>query len=169
MLHDVYIGLGSNLQQPQQQVQQALDALANLPLTQLHQQSALYQSQALTLPDDPKPQPDYVNAVVWLRTQLNPEILLDHLQAIEHAQGRQRGAQRWQARTLDLDILLYDDWVYASDRLLIPHPAMSQRAFVLYPLFDCNPQLVLPDGRILQTLLAKCAVQGLHKIAANER
>lgn len=164
MLHDVYIGLGSNLQQPQAQVLQALTALAKVPLTQLHRQSALYQSEALRLPDDPKPQPDYVNAVAWLRTTLEPESLLDHLQRIENSQGRQRGEQRWQARTIDLDILVYDNWFYRSPRLQIPHPEMSQRAFVLYPLFDCNAQLILPDGRSLESLLAQCSVSGLEKL-----
>ncbi len=164
MLHDVYIGLGSNLQQPRIQIQQALQALSRLPLTRVHRHSALYQSQALRLPDDPKPQPDYVNAVAWLRTALSPEALLEQLQAIEQAQGRERGEQRWQARTLDLDILLYDDLIYASPRLQIPHPQMSQRAFVLYPLRDCNAALTLPDGRSLDTLLAHCSAQSLHRI-----
>jgi len=166
MLHDVYIGLGSNLQQPRVQIQQALEALDNLPLTQVHKHSALYQSQALTLPDDPKPQPDYVNAVAWLHTQLEPEKLLDSLLFIEQAQGRERHEQRWQSRTLDLDILLYDDCVYCSQRLQIPHPEMLQRAFVLYPLLDCNAQLTLPDGRSLKVLLTQCSNQGLHRITA---
>ncbi len=164
MWHEVYIGLGSNLLQPQQQIQQAFKALAALPLTRLMQHSSLYQSKALTLPDDPHPQPDYLNAVACLSTQLAPESLLDALLAIEQQQGRKRTGQRWQPRPLDLDILLYGTLTYSSSRLSIPHPEIPQRAFVLYPLHECNSRLCLPDGRSVQELLAQCPAADLIRI-----
>ncbi len=165
MLHNVLIGLGSNLGEPQQQIQHALKALAALPLTTLHKASNLYRSPALTLPNDTAAQPDYVNAVAWLHTLLAPETLLDALFVIEQSQGRERGTVRWQPRTLDLDILLYGELTYHSARLQIPHPEMLRRAFVLYPLHDCHPQAHLPDGRSIQSLLATCPNDELIRIS----
>lgn len=131
-----YIGLGSNLQQPGQQIQSAiahLRALANCRFIQL---SPLYGSTAV----GPGTQPDYVNAVAAIDTSLTPEILLDALQAIEQQQGRQRN-ERWGARSLDLDILLYGDQQIQSPRLTVPHPRMWQREFVTRPLADIAPEL----------------------------
>lgn len=146
------IGLGSNLQDPAAQLQAAVDALARLPHSVISAGSALYHSAAV----GPGAQPDYLNAVVMLETALAPEPLLDALQAIEQAQGRQRQV-RWGPRTLDLDILLYGEQQISLPRLQVPHPAMAQRHFVLYPLADiCDPGLTLPGGETLAQLLAKC-------------
>lgn len=151
-----WIGLGSNLDDPLAQLRRAVAALAALPSSQIAAVSPAYRNPALRLPGDDTPQPDYCNAVVGIDTTLAPLTLLDALQAIELQQGRTRDT-RWGARTLDLDILLYGDETLATTRLTLPHPGMHARLFVLQPLADVAPALVLPDGTALQTLLARCA------------
>ena len=144
----VYIGLGANLNQPQQQLEQALIELARLPHSELVAQSSLYHSK----PVGPQDQPDYVNAVALLDTQLAPIALLDALQQLEQNHGRIR-KRHWGERTLDLDIILIDDCVIDSERLTVPHPFAQQRSFVLYPLSEINSQLVFPNGKTLEQLL----------------
>lgn len=146
-----YIGLGSNLEDPALQLQRAIAALRILPQSHLLTVSPLYRSRAI----GPGDQPDYRNAVAALDTGLEPLALLDRLQAIEQAQGRIRTV-RWAARTLDLDLLLYGDRVIANTRLQVPHPRMGERAFVLRPLADLAPDLILPGGIALSDLLAAC-------------
>ncbi len=154
-----YIGLGSNLAQPLAQVQTALNELATIPLTQLRAQSALYRSRAI----GPGEQPDYINAVALLETQLEPLALLDALQAIEQTHQRVR-IEHWGPRTLDLDVLLIDSQVIVSERLTVPHPYLTQRNFVLYPLADITPSLQLPCGTALTQLLAECPLDGLERL-----
>ncbi len=150
----VYIGLGSNLAQPCQQLLTAINALQSLPATHLQQCSQFYLTKPWGNPD----QPDFVNAVVAITTTLPALALLSHLQAIEKQQGRQRDNElRWSPRTLDLDILLYDQLCCAEPQLIIPHPRLTQRNFVLYPLAEIAPDLILPDGRAVQQLAAACA------------
>lgn len=151
-----YIGLGSNLDDPARQLRRALTALAQLPQTHLAGCSRFYRS----VPLGPQDQPDYVNAVALLDTTLAPVALLDALQAIETAQGRVR-TLHWGPRTLDLDLLLYGNETLATPRLTVPHPGLDLRNFVLYPLAELAPELVLPDGRTLATLLAQCDAAGL--------
>lgn len=160
-----YIGLGSNLAEPVQQLEAALAALGRLPRCRLVAQSSLYASDPLGPPDQPR----YVNAVAALDCELAPLELLDALQAIEREQGRVRKAERWGPRTLDLDILLFGNLQLDEERLRVPHYHMHARAFVLYPLAEIAPQLVLPDRRTLQELLAACPPQGLERlpVAAN--
>jgi 2-amino-4-hydroxy-6-hydroxymethyldihydropteridine diphosphokinase len=146
----VYIGLGANLDQPQQQLEQALHELARLPNVTLVTQSSLYHSK----PVGPQDQPDYVNAVAALETDLEPLALLDALQQLEQDHGRIR-QRHWGERTLDLDIILIDDCVIDSERLQVPHPFAQQRTFVLYPLAEINPQLIFPNGLALQQLLTE--------------
>ena len=149
---DSYIALGSNLQDPASQLQRAVSALSTLPDSSLSQVSAVYASHAV----GPGKQPDYLNAVARLATTLEPETLLDQLQQLELRQGRTR-EQRWAARTLDLDILLYGELQLHTDRLTIPHPAMADRNFVVFPLADlCGPNFVMQDGTELGTLLRDC-------------
>jgi 2-amino-4-hydroxy-6-hydroxymethyldihydropteridine diphosphokinase len=156
-----YIALGSNLRCPETQLRRAVAALATLPQAQLTRVSPVYRSPAV----GPGEQPDYLNAVALLNTGLPAETLLDALQQIENAQGRVREIH-WGARTLDLDILLYGQDCIESNRLSIPHPAMSRRNFVLYPLVDlAGINLQLPDGTVLGTLVAACARGGLEKTA----
>lgn len=157
-----YIGLGSNLDNPLNHIQQALVELAQLPQTRLLGQSRLYRSKALG-----PVQPDYINAVALLDTQLAPLALLDQLQALEQAHRRVR-LEHWGPRTLDLDILLYGDQQIASERLTVPHPFMTQRSFVLYPLADISPALQLPDGRPLAELLRLCPADGLAPLVDEE-
>ncbi|OZY87046.1 2-amino-4-hydroxy-6-hydroxymethyldihydropteridine diphosphokinase [Cellvibrio mixtus] len=153
-----YIGLGSNLDDPLAQVMRAIDELSALPQTQLAQCSAIYSSK----PIGPE-QPDFINAVALLDTHLAPLVLLDALQAIEQAHQRVR-IQHWGPRTLDLDLLLYGDQVIATERLTVPHPYLTQRGFVLYPLADITPDLQLPDGSRLPDWLHQCPPDGLVKL-----
>ena len=152
-----YIGLGSNLAGPQEQIRRALDALGRVPDSRLVGGSALYRSA----PMGPADQPDYVNAVAAFDTGLEPEALLDALQAIEADHDRRRDGQRWGPRTLDLDLLLYGDRTIASPRLSVPHPGVAKRAFVLVPLCELAPELALPDGRRVCDLAATVADAGL--------
>lgn len=147
--HTAYIGIGSNLNEPIQQVELALIELQNLAHTSLVKRSTLYRSSPL----GPANQPDYINAVAVLNTDLSPIELLDQLQAIENKQGRLRTSERWGPRTLDLDILLYDNEQIETERLSIPHSGIYDRAFVLYPLYDCVSDLVLPNGQRIYDLL----------------
>ncbi|MHB0774664.1 2-amino-4-hydroxy-6-hydroxymethyldihydropteridine diphosphokinase [Halomonas sp. WWR20] len=126
-----YIGLGSNLDTPQRQLEQALVELGQLPLSHLVRHSTLF----VSAPVGPQDQPDYVNAVAELDTHLSPLALLDQLQALEqrHRRVRQR---RWGPRTLDLDLLLFDEQHWDSPRLRLPHPEMHLRGFVLVPLAE---------------------------------
>lgn len=158
-----YIGLGANLNQPVQQLQQAIRALQQLPCSELIAVSSLYGSK----PMGPQDQPDYVNAVAALDTTLEAEALLDALQQIEQLHGRQRKAERWGPRTLDLDILLYGTLVINSSRLTVPHYGLHQREFVLYPLYEIAPQLQLPDGTVLSSLLARVPLNGLQKLPSS--
>ena len=147
-----YVALGSNQRQPAAQLRRAVAAIGQLPESLLHSVSHCYRSAAV----GPGDQPDYLNAVARLQTSLDPLALLDLLQAIEHNQGRVRSV-RWGARTLDLDLLLYDKQVMDSQRLTLPHPRLAQRNFVLVPLAEiAPPNLMLPDGRDLDTLLRAC-------------
>jgi len=154
-----YIGLGSNLANPREQVEQAFAELAMLPNTKLLATSALYSSSAI----GPGEQPDYVNAAALLQTELTPLVLLDALQEIEQAHRRVR-IERWGPRTLDLDILLLDQQTIDSERLKVPHPYLTQRNFVLYPLADIAPDLHLPNGSSLQELIAQCPRDGLARL-----
>lgn len=155
----VYIALGSNLAQPVDQVNCALEALAHMPRTKLVVCSSFYRSKPL----GPQNQPDFLNAVVALDTQLPAEELLDCTQAIELNQGRVRKAERWGPRTLDLDLLFYGDSTISTDRLVVPHYDMKNREFMLYPLAEIAPELVFPDGEALQTVLTRVPRNGLER------
>lgn len=155
-----YIGLGSNLEDPLAQVTRAFAELAALPETTLIESSPIYSSHAI----GPE-QPDYINAVALLDTRLTPLTLLDALQAIEHAHQRVR-IQHWGPRTLDLDLLLYGDLSIDEERLKVPHPYLTQRNFVLYPLADITPNLYLPDGTPVGELLSRCPADGLLRLSS---
>ncbi|WP_439287843.1 2-amino-4-hydroxy-6-hydroxymethyldihydropteridine diphosphokinase [Lonepinella sp. BR2904] len=143
-----YIALGSNLNQPVQQLDSALNAMANLPQTQILAVSSFYCSKPL----GPQDQPDYINAVAKIETTLEPIALLDVLQQIELEQGRVR-LRHWGERTLDLDILLYDQLVIKSERLTIPHYDMHNREFVIVPLYEIAPELTLSSGEKISELI----------------
>jgi len=152
-----YIAVGSNLSDPVTQANQAIEALKQLPKSRFVAASSLYSST----PMGPQNQPDYINAVVAVDTDLLPLELLDCTQAIEQEQGRIRKDERWGPRTLDLDIILYGEEVMDSERLTIPHYGMRVREFVLYPLAEIAPSLQLPDGTKLQELLKSVPLNGL--------
>ncbi|MDT9634860.1 2-amino-4-hydroxy-6-hydroxymethyldihydropteridine diphosphokinase [Pseudomonas sp. JV449] len=159
----IYIGMGSNLAAPDQQLRSAIQALAQLPDTCVAGVSAFYQSDSL-LPGQPR----YTNAVAALDSRLAPLDLLDALQAIENDHGRER-LERWGPRTLDLDILLFGDRLIDEPRLKVPHYQMHLRAFVLYPLAELAPAaLQLPDGKRLSALLEACPFVGLERLPVAE-
>jgi len=159
----VYIGMGSNMNNPKQQLIQAKQSLAQLAQTQLLAHSDLFQSKAMTLAGDDEPQADYINAVVKLDTQLTPHQLLDECQRIENEQGRLR-KKRWGARTLDLDILLYDELHFEDERLSIPHPGISERDFVLYPMCQIEKNLMIPGQGELHLLQKKVSGQNIQHL-----
>lgn len=151
-----YIGLGSNLDFPIKQIQKAIGTLSDSDQIKLMNTSSLYKSP----PMGPQEQNDYVNAVIEIETCLPPLTLLDKLQSIELSQGRLRKQERWSARTLDLDLLLYGNQIIDNDRLTVPHYGMTERAFVLYPLNEIAPELDLPisalsDSKLRGTSLLK--------------
>lgn len=144
-METVYIALGSNLANPLQQLKQAVETLQKF--TKNFAVSSFYGSKPL----GPQDQPDYVNAVAKFDTELSPLALLDKLQEIEQQQGRVR-LRRWGERTLDLDILLYGNQQIQSERLTVPHYDMHNREFVIVPLYELSPDLILPNGMPLNTL-----------------
>jgi len=152
-----YIGLGSNLSDPAEQIRKAVLAIGQIKDSCISKVSALYYSR----PMGPQDQPDYMNAVLALETELSALALLDELQAIENKAGRVRKENRWGARILDLDILLFGDQVINNDRLTVPHYGMKLREFVLVPLAEIAPDLKLPDGDNISTLAATIALNGL--------
>ncbi|MCP3669275.1 MAG: 2-amino-4-hydroxy-6-hydroxymethyldihydropteridine diphosphokinase [Gammaproteobacteria bacterium] len=154
-----YIGLGSNLDDPAEQLSRAFMALAQIQNTRLVRYSSLYQSP----PMGGMEQPDYINAAAVVDTALKPAELLQQLQVIETAQGRTKG-ERWGPRTLDLDLLIYGSSIIDTPDLKVPHPGMHDRAFVLYPLYELSPDLEIPGrGQIIE-LLKNCSSEGLIKI-----
>ncbi|WP_371974501.1 2-amino-4-hydroxy-6-hydroxymethyldihydropteridine diphosphokinase [Lelliottia nimipressuralis] len=150
-----YIAIGSNLASPLEQVNAAVQALSEIPQSRLVKVSAFYR----TPPLGPQDQPDYLNAAVVLETSLDAETLLDSTQRIELQQGRQRKAERWGPRTLDLDIMLFGDEVINTERLTVPHYDMKNRGFMLWPLWEVAPELTFPNGESLQAILQQLNVE----------
>jgi 2-amino-4-hydroxy-6-hydroxymethyldihydropteridine diphosphokinase len=159
-----FIALGSNLDHPLEQLHCAVNALRSNRNCRVDAVSPWYRSTAV----GPGTQPDYINGVMALSTELEPIPLLDLLQAQENAQGRVR-AQRWGARTLDLDLLIYDQQQLTLPRLQLPHPRLAQRNFVLYPLHDIAPGLTLPSGTSIASLLAQTTAEGLTRLGCKEQ
>lgn len=159
-LTTAFIGLGSNLEGPVAHLKSARAAIALLDDAQELTFSSLYKSA----PMGPQDQPDYVNAVMAIQTTLAPLDLLHALQLIETEHGRKRGVQRWSARTLDLDLLLYGDQQINTPELTVPHYGIAERAFVLYPLHECAPDLVIPGHGKLGDLLHNCPPSGLQRL-----
>jgi 2-amino-4-hydroxy-6-hydroxymethyldihydropteridine diphosphokinase len=121
-------------------------------------QSSLYRSRAVG-----PVQPDYINAVALVETSLTPLALLDALQSLEQAHRRVR-LEHWGPRTLDLDLLLIDQQIIEHERLMVPHPFLTQRNFVLYPLAEITPGLILPSGEPLKELISQCSPNGLERL-----
>jgi len=156
-----YIALGANLEDPVVQVRAGLAALATLPDTQLLMQSSLYRTAPVGYAD----QPDFINAVAAVDTELSPRELLDALLAIELNHGRVRQFAN-APRTLDLDVLLYDDVEVNESGLTIPHPRMHERAFVLAPLAEIAPLCEIPGHGRVSDLLRGLDPHGVTRLAA---
>jgi 2-amino-4-hydroxy-6-hydroxymethyldihydropteridine diphosphokinase len=157
---DVYLGLGSNQDNPAAQLEQAIESLHKDDQLTVKAISSNYRSA----PIGPGDQDDYINAVVCVETSLSAEQLLDCLQEIENRQGRVR-KQRWGERTLDLDILLYDNEIIDTERLTIPHKELSNRNFVLLPLMEItSEEFQIPGEGALLDLLSRCVDNPIEKI-----
>ena len=155
-----YVGVGSNLEDPRAQVLGALSRLAQLPLTRVELTSPLYRSRPL----GPIVQPDFVNAVAGLLTQLEAPALLAELRALEAALGRPAAHERWGPRVIDLDLLSYGRERRSAPALTLPHAGIPQRNFVLYPLADIAPDLDLPGlGRVAE-LAGAVTAEGLARL-----
>jgi len=155
-----YVGLGANLDDPRTHIERALAELARLPRTRLVARSSLYRSAPVGF----RAQPDFLNAVAALDTDLDPQSLFEALRAIERRHGRERpfpGAPR----TLDLDLLLYGEDTIATPTLAVPHPRMHERAFVLAPLAEIAPEARVPGRGPVAELLAACAGQRIERLA----
>lgn len=147
-----YIGLGSNLEEPVEQLEGAIEALNLNPEIEVTAVSHFYRNP----PMGPQDQPDYVNAAAEVKVELDPYELLRVMQSIEDDHGRVRQGERWGPRTLDLDLLLYGEEFLDDPRLTIPHPGISKRPFVLKPLADISPDLVIPGLGSIENLLEDC-------------
>ncbi|MBT4147621.1 MAG: 2-amino-4-hydroxy-6-hydroxymethyldihydropteridine diphosphokinase [Gammaproteobacteria bacterium] len=156
-----YIGLGSNLATPEIQINTARNAITALPEVSEVAFSSLYRSP----PMGPQDQPDYINAVMAITTGLPAIQLLRQLQQIELDHGRVRKDERWGARTLDLDILLYGQQMIDQPDLIVPHYGLKERAFVLYPLQEIAPDLEVPGQGTMTELLASCPLDGLVRLS----
>jgi 2-amino-4-hydroxy-6-hydroxymethyldihydropteridine diphosphokinase len=155
-----YIGLGSNLSNPKLQVQKAAQEIAKMSDSSVTSLSSLY----LSKPMGPQDQDDYINAVIAIETSLSAFALLDALQTIENSAGRVRKDNRWGARILDCDILLYGSEVIDNERLTVPHYGMKLREFVLLPLLEIAPNLSLPDGTAVISLANEINNNGIVKL-----
>jgi len=155
-----YIGIGSNLDDPVARVRTGLDALRGIPGSTLVACSSLYRTMPIGITD----QPEFINAVAALDTQLTPVGLLRELLAIERTAGRRRGPVQGGPRTLDLDLLLYGDLEMNSVDVTIPHPRMHERAFVLAPLFEIAPTLRIPGKGAVSMLLGRCESQPVVRL-----
>ncbi len=154
-----YIGLGSNLSEPIKQIQQAVTEIAKIAQSNISAISSIY----LSKPMGPQDQDDYINAVLALETGLSALDLLDALQAIENLAGRVRKENRWGARILDLDIILFGDETINNERLTVPHYGMQEREFVLLPLAEIAPTIILPNGVKIQQLAEQVSTNGIIK------
>ena len=159
-MHLAYIGIGSNLDAPVLQVRSAFAALDAIDSTRLDARSSLYRSQPVGDAD----QPEFVNAVARLESDLTAPTLLERLLALEQASGRVRTRPNG-PRTLDLDLLLFDDDRIESERLVVPHPRMHERAFVLIPLVEIAPDVIVPGRGPALDLLARVERGGVERLA----
>lgn len=157
-----FVALGSNLDDPQSQVGRALEALADLPQSRLVSRSSLFRSA----PFGPVVQPEFVNAVAGLLTTLDARTMLGELKALERSLGRETPVVRWGPRRIDLDLLIHGDARVDEPGIQVPHPGLTERAFVLVPLAEIAPDLEVPGVGRVRTLASRVDASGLVKIAA---
>lgn len=155
-----WLGLGSNLQQPVEQLRRALSKLSSLEQIDILATSSFYR----TPPWGDDQQDDYINAVVKIETSLDPDSLLSSVQSIETGMGRQRSDRRWGPRVIDIDLLLYGALRYRSDDLELPHPRMHERAFVLVPLCELDSTLEIPTRGVVEKLLQQLDCSGIRRL-----
>ena len=155
-----YVGLGSNLDDPLGQVSTAAAGLGQLEETRLVRQSPWYRNP----PMGPADQPDYVNGVVGLLTQLTARRLLEALESLEEAQGRRRKGERWGPRSIDLDLLLYGERQIDEPGLKIPHPGITRRPFVIGPLADISQDVLIPGLGRVRKFVKVCDLSSLTRI-----
>ncbi|HEY1043524.1 MAG TPA: 2-amino-4-hydroxy-6-hydroxymethyldihydropteridine diphosphokinase [Telluria sp.] len=153
-----YIGIGANLGDARANVEDALARIARMPGTTLQARSSLYRTAPIDSSGD-----DYINAVARIDTDLDAHALLDALHGIELTHGRER-PYRNAPRTLDLDLLLYDDLVIDTERLQVPHPRMTERAFVLAPLLEIAPQIDIPEAGPAAAFTGRVAGQAIERL-----
>jgi len=158
--HSVYVGVGSNLDQPEMQVRRALDALPGIPATQLVLCSSLYGSK----PAGPVQQPDFVNAVAALLTRLTPSQFFAQLRGLEAQLGRSASRERWGPRRIDLDLLVFAQERIETADLTLPHPQIAARNFVLYPLRELAPELAIAGSRSVRELAAQVDPGGIWRL-----
>lgn len=164
-ISELYIGIGSNLNNPINQVKSAIKKLSLLDEFNDIKVSSLYISQPMGLND----QNNYINCVVMFRSGENPENILLLLKDIEKSMGRRKSAVRWSARIIDLDVIIYGDLIYKSKFLRIPHINAYQRAFVLLPLIDINPNIYIPEQGYAKDLIKNCIYKDIKKIEDYEK
>lgn len=157
-----FIGLGSNLEQPKRQILSAFSELDALECSSLVNKSSLYASKPL----GPQDQPDYINAVAELETSLPALTLLASMQAIENEHQRVR-KEHWGPRTLDLDLLLYGEEIISLPNLIVPHPELANRNFVVYPLYEIATDVLVPGLSAIQGLVSELDSSGLEKLQTN--
>ena len=145
----VYIGIGSNFKSPKDQVMSGINSINQIKEIMIKAQSSLYRSAPL----DNSDQPDFINAVVLVYTNLNPSLLLEKLNEIEDNHNRDRTLPQWGPRTLDLDLLLYDNEVINKSNLIVPHPGISKRVFVLMPMLEITSDIEIPGLGFAKELL----------------
>ena len=156
-----WLGLGSNLQHPVTQLREALKQLNTLDSVEVMKTSSFYR----TAPWGDKFQDDFINAVVQIETSLDAVSLLGEVQLLEDAMGRRRGGRRWGPRIIDIDLLLYGDQQYQSDKLVVPHPHMHKRAFVLMPLAELDDTLEIPGLGAIGQYLEQLDCSGISLLA----
>lgn len=154
-----YVGLGANIGEPRRQLTEAITAMSGLPETHLAGHSSYYRSAPVGYED----QPDFLNAVAMLETRLAPGVLLEGLQGIERRQGRERSFPD-APRTIDLDLLLFGNESISRPGLVVPHPRMHERAFVLQPLLELDPGISIPGKGKASELLSACSSQKIERL-----
>ena len=157
---DLYIGIGSNLSNPILQLNKAIKFLSQLDKLNDIKSSSFYESP----PMGPSDQNNYINTAVMFKSSESPEDILKLLKDIEFSMGRKKSSVKWSERIIDLDIILYGDLTYESEFLTIPHMRAHERAFVLFPILDINPEIFIPNKGFAKDLVKNCLYKNIKKI-----
>ena len=159
-MHSIFMGLGSNLDDPKKKIQDAINLISKIDDVNITATSSLYETPPVGILD----QPNFINAVVQISSSINYNDLLEKLFNIECIFGRVRKEKNG-PRTLDLDILLIDDLILESESLIIPHPRMHERLFVLIPLLEISPVIQIPKYGSVKSLISRLRVQNIKKVS----